>query len=105
LQTLAAVDRMKPFFASMYGIDFDIRIGLHLGEAVIGSVGPPGHERLTAIGDDVNVASRVEGARKPALGFSSLSRFTIASKTVLTRPILSASGFGALRTASRSTRS
>ena len=33
LQTLAAVDRMKPFFASMYGIDFDIRIGLHWGEA------------------------------------------------------------------------
>jgi hypothetical protein len=26
LQTLAGVDRMKPFFASMYGIDFDIRM-------------------------------------------------------------------------------
>ncbi|TGV50546.1 adenylate/guanylate cyclase domain-containing protein, partial [bacterium M00.F.Ca.ET.141.01.1.1] len=37
LQTLATVDRLKPFFASMYGIDFDIRVGLHLGEAVIGS--------------------------------------------------------------------
>ena len=66
LQTLAAVDRMKPFFASMYGIDFDIRIGLHLGEAVIGSIGSPGHERLTAIGDAVNVASRVEAANKEA---------------------------------------
>jgi class 3 adenylate cyclase/nitrite reductase/ring-hydroxylating ferredoxin subunit len=66
LQTLAAVDRMKPFFASMYGIDFDIRVGLHLGDAVIGSVGSPGHERLTAIGDAVNVASRVEAANKEA---------------------------------------
>jgi len=66
LQTLAAVDRMKPFFASMYGIDFDIRIGLHLGDAVIGSVGSPGNERLTAIGDVVNVASRVEAANKEA---------------------------------------
>ncbi len=66
LQTLAAVDRMKPFFASMYGIDFDIRIGLHLGDAVIGSIGSPGHERLTAIGDAVNVASRVEAANKEA---------------------------------------
>ena len=65
-QTLAAVDRMKPFFASMYGIDFNIRIGLHLGEAVIGSIGSPGHERLTAIGDAVNVASRVEAANKEA---------------------------------------
>ena len=66
LQTLAAVDRMKPFFASMYGIDFNIRIGLHLGEAVIGSIGSPGHERLTAIGDAVNVASRIEAANKEA---------------------------------------
>jgi class 3 adenylate cyclase len=66
LQTLAVVDRMKPFFASMYGIDFDIRIGLHWGEAVIGSVGSPGHERLTAIGGAVNIASRVEAANKEA---------------------------------------
>lgn len=66
LQTLAAVDRMKPFFASMYGAEFDIRIGLHYGEAVLGSLGSIGHERLTAIGDVVNVASRVEIANKDA---------------------------------------
>jgi class 3 adenylate cyclase/nitrite reductase/ring-hydroxylating ferredoxin subunit len=66
LQSLAAVDRMKPFFASMYDIDFDVRIGLHYGEAVIGSLGSIGHERLTAIGDVVNVASRVEAANKDA---------------------------------------
>ena len=66
LQTLAAVDRMKPFFAGMYGADFDIRIGLHYGEAVLGSLGSVGHERLTAIGDVVNVASRVEAANKDA---------------------------------------
>jgi class 3 adenylate cyclase/nitrite reductase/ring-hydroxylating ferredoxin subunit len=66
LQTLEAVDRMKPFFASMYEADFDIRIGLHYGEAVLGSLGSIGHERLTAIGDVVNVASRVEIANKDA---------------------------------------
>ncbi|NNF79672.1 MAG: Rieske 2Fe-2S domain-containing protein [Rhizobiales bacterium] len=66
LQTLDAVDRMKPFFASMYGVEFDIRIGLHFGQAVIGSVGSIGHERLTAIGDAVNVASRIEAANKEA---------------------------------------
>ena len=66
LQTLAAVDRMKPFFAAMYDAEFDIRIGLHYGEAVIGSLGSVGHERLTAIGDVVNVASRVEAASKDA---------------------------------------
>jgi len=66
LQTLAAIDRMKPFVAAMYDIDFDIRIGLHYGEAVLGSVGSRGNERLTAIGDIVNVASRVEAANKEA---------------------------------------
>ncbi len=66
LKTLDAVDRMKPFFASMYDVEFDIRIGLHRGEAVICSLGSIGHERLTAIGDVVNVASRVEAANKEA---------------------------------------
>jgi class 3 adenylate cyclase/nitrite reductase/ring-hydroxylating ferredoxin subunit len=66
LQMLDAVDRMKPFFASMYNAEFDIRIGLHYGEAVIGSLGSIGHERLTAIGDVVNVASRIEAANKDA---------------------------------------
>jgi class 3 adenylate cyclase/nitrite reductase/ring-hydroxylating ferredoxin subunit len=66
LQTLTAVDRLKPFFATMYGVDFDIRIGLHYGEAVIGTLGFAGHEQLTAIGDVVNVASRIEAANKEA---------------------------------------
>lgn len=66
LQTLAAVDRMKPYFKSMYEADFDIRIGLHYGQAVIGTLGSVGHERMTAIGDVVNVASRVEAANKEA---------------------------------------
>jgi len=66
LQTLAAIDRMKPFVKAMYGVDFDIRIGLHHGEAVLGSIGSLGHERLTAIGDVVNTASRIENANKEA---------------------------------------
>lgn len=66
LQTLAAVDRMKPFLSSMFDIEFDIRIGLHCGEAVLGSLGSLGNERLTAIGDVVNIASRVEAANKEA---------------------------------------
>ncbi len=66
LETLAVVDRLKPFFDAMYDIEFDVRIGLHHGEAVLGSMGAVGHERLTVIGDAVNVASRIEAANKEA---------------------------------------
>jgi len=64
LQILAAADQIKPYFAAMYDVEFDIRIGLHYGEAVIGSLGSIGHERVTAIGDVPNVASRIEAANK-----------------------------------------
>jgi class 3 adenylate cyclase/nitrite reductase/ring-hydroxylating ferredoxin subunit len=66
LETLGAVDRLQPFFASMYDIEFDVRIGVHYGDAVVGSVGAIGHERVTVIGDVVNVASRIEAANKDA---------------------------------------
>jgi len=66
LQILETANQMKPFFASMYGVDFDIRTGIHYGEAVIGSLGSVGHERITAIGEVPNVASRVEAANKEA---------------------------------------
>lgn len=66
LQILEAADQVKPFFRTMYGVEFDVRVGLHFGEAVIGSLGSVGHERLTAIGDVPNVASRIEAANKEA---------------------------------------
>ena len=66
LGILIAADKMKPFFASMYDVNFGIRIGLHYGEAVLGSLGSIGHERMTAIGGVVNVASRIEQANKQA---------------------------------------
>ncbi|MCZ6577434.1 MAG: 2Fe-2S iron-sulfur cluster-binding protein, partial [Gammaproteobacteria bacterium] len=66
LQILESADQIKPFFASMYDVEFDIRTGLHYGEAVIGSLGSIGHERVTAIGEVPNVASRIEAANKEA---------------------------------------
>lgn len=46
------------------GRKFDIGIGIHTGPAVIGFIGAPNKLDYTAIGDTVNLASRIEGQTK-----------------------------------------
>ncbi len=48
----------------IYGRSFAIRVGVAYGEAVFGLLGAEGNSRETAIGDVVNVASRLESANK-----------------------------------------
>jgi len=58
------IDDMKPYLKTMYGESFDIGIGVHFGDVVVGDVGAGKSKRLTAIGEAVNFASRVESANK-----------------------------------------
>lgn len=66
VEMLQANDRMGPSMEATYGHAFPIGIGVHYGEAVIGTLGSSNREKLTAIGDTVNVASRIEAANKEA---------------------------------------
>ena len=64
IEMLDAVGKLSPYYASIYGRSFRIGIGVHYGNVVLGSIGPPGRDRVTAIGDAVNFASRIEAANK-----------------------------------------
>lgn len=66
LAMLDAMQALMPYLETAYGRCFDVGIGIHFGEVVIGSVGAIGQERVTAIGDAVNLASRIESANKIA---------------------------------------
>jgi adenylate cyclase len=64
LGMVAAVERLKPYVEMIYGKSFEVGIGIHYGEVIVGAIGAPGMKRVTVIGDSVNVASRIESATK-----------------------------------------
>lgn len=66
LEMLVRLDEIRNYTMRLYGKSFDIGIGIHWGDAVMGSLGTPASRRLTVIGDAVNFASRIESANKEA---------------------------------------
>ena len=64
VEMLQAMDNFKEYLSKAYGRDFDIRIGVHYGEVILGSVGFGEDKKFTVIGDTVNIASRIEAINK-----------------------------------------
>jgi adenylate cyclase len=57
--------KFNHYLSSVYQQELQIGIGIHYGQAVIGSVGASiDNHQVTAIGDAVNLASRIEAANK-----------------------------------------
>lgn len=64
LQMQQSVAELRRQLAGEGGPQLTMRIGLHRGECVVGNMGGANHFAYTAVGDSVNLASRLEGANK-----------------------------------------
>ena len=63
LEILALADAARAGLDELYGRSFDMNVGVHVGPAIVGTLlGEP--PTMTAIGDTVNVANRIEQANK-----------------------------------------
>lgn len=66
LEMLEGIERLRPYLEAIYAKSFQIGVGIHYGDVVVGAIGAQSLKRVTAIGDAVNLASRIEAANKQA---------------------------------------
>jgi adenylate cyclase len=78
LEMVALVESLGPQWTPILGRPLKVGIGINSGEAVVGSIGSEVRADFTAIGDAVNLASRLEGLTKELDTPLILSEYTAA---------------------------
>lgn len=63
-EMLGRLDGLNRVLAAELPEPLRMGIGIHCGEAIVGSMGPPAAPILSAIGDNVNIAARLESLTK-----------------------------------------
>ena len=71
LSIQSAIKNYSKDLKSKFGFDFKMRIGLNSGPVIVGSIGDDLRMDYTAIGDTVNLASRMEGMAEPGATLAS----------------------------------
>ena len=79
LRMLENLDRLNRELAAELSEPMIIGVGIHTGEAVIGEMGPPKTPVLSALGDAVNTAARLERITKKIEMPVAVSRDTLAA--------------------------
>ncbi len=89
LEMVKQLEDLNPEFEKNYGVKLSIGVGINTGEAVVGNMGSKQRFDYTAIGDTVNLASRLEGLTKLYGVSIILSEFTKeeVGETFLTRKL------------------
>jgi adenylate cyclase len=64
LEMIEMMENLDPKWAKLMGHSLKIGVGINSGDAVVGSIGSELRSDFTAIGDVVNLASRLEGLTK-----------------------------------------
>jgi adenylate cyclase len=65
LRVLGVADAAEPWLEDLVGQRLEVNVGIHYGDAVVGTIHDiSSHDVVTAIGDTVNMASRIEAANK-----------------------------------------
>lgn len=63
-EMLTRIDRLNDRLRGDLSQPLRIGIGIHFSEAIVGGMGPPGSQIITAIGDTVNTCARLESLTK-----------------------------------------
>jgi adenylate cyclase len=58
------IDLLNEQLQREFGESIQMGIGIHGGEAIVGTMGPPKTPLLTAVGDNINIAARLESQTK-----------------------------------------
>ncbi|HMV43556.1 MAG TPA: adenylate/guanylate cyclase domain-containing protein, partial [Leptospiraceae bacterium] len=66
LSMIEELNDLNRYLKDHFDLEFKIGIGIHFGNAILGEIGHPGKRQFTAIGDSVNLASRIESTTKKA---------------------------------------
>jgi adenylate cyclase len=64
VEMFARIDRLNRQLQQEFGERIEMGIGIHGGDAIVGTMGPPRTPLLTAVGDNINIAARLEAQTK-----------------------------------------